>query len=98
MEAQPIVADALSARELVRQLGGATAIAHQLGVSAQAVTNWYRDGIPRRHHLALWQLAQAKGLAWRPPGTEGLTLAPAPAPAEDPPQAANSPHPTEDVA
>jgi hypothetical protein len=79
MEPQALVADAMTTRDLVRDLGGPSAIAQQLGVSAQAVTNWYRDGIPRRHHLPLWQMAQAKGLTWRPPGMEGVTLAPAPA-------------------
>jgi hypothetical protein len=78
---QPQVSDTLAPRDLVHQLGGPSAIATRLGISAQAVSNWYSAGIPKAHHLRLWQMAQAAGLDWRPPGTDGITLAPAaPAP------------------
>ena len=62
-------------RELIRALGGPSRVARQLAISPQAVTNWYRDGVAARHHLRLWAMAQAAGLDWRPPNTEGLKLA-----------------------
>lgn len=66
-----------SVRDLVRQLGGPQNVAQRLGVTGQAVGNWQlRGAIPRRHHLALWQMAQRAGLEWQPPGTDGLALAP----------------------
>lgn len=64
-------------RDLVRQLGGAQQVADRVGVTPQAVTNWQmRGAIPRRHHLAIWQMAQRARLEWQPPGTDGLALAP----------------------
>ena len=68
-------ADSDATRDLIRDLGGPKAVAEALGVSAQAVCNWYAVGIPARHELALWRIAKARGLAWQPPGTEGLRLA-----------------------
>lgn len=69
---------AIDARALVEALGGPKLLAAKLGVrSAAAVCNWYNSGIPARHHLPLWRLAQQAGVDWRPPGAEGLIL-PAP--------------------
>jgi hypothetical protein len=83
--------DSLPVRDLVRQLGGPTKVARQLGgLSCEAVCMWFRSGrIPQKHHLPLWRLAQAKGIAWCPPGFEGLALAPAEA---EPPVASNDTH------
>jgi hypothetical protein len=69
-------------RDLIRQLGGPAAVARVFGVTTEAVCNWQmRGAVPKAHHLRLWQMAQAAGLDWRPPGTDGITLAPAaPAP------------------
>lgn len=65
-------------RDLLRGLGGPKAVALRIGVTPQAVTNWQmRAFIPQRHHLQLWRMAQAAGLDWQPPGTEGIALSPA---------------------
>jgi hypothetical protein len=63
-------------RKLVTDLGGASKVAADLDVTPAAVGNWYVAGIPARHYLALWRLAQSKNLHWRPPGAEGLALPP----------------------
>lgn len=86
------VARMLTTFELVTALGGPAAVADELGMSLQAVCNWYaRDPaqIPARHHLPLWSMAKRAGLSWRPPGAEGWDLVriaprilPAPAPRE----------------
>lgn len=47
---------------LVKALGGATAVAVQLGSSRSAVTNWYTSGIPAKFWLPLSELATARGL------------------------------------
>jgi hypothetical protein len=64
-------------RELIRGLGGPKTLGEALGLSPQAVCNWYATGVPKAHHLAVWRMAQAAGLNWQPPGTEGIALAPA---------------------
>jgi hypothetical protein len=68
----------LTTYDLIQALGGPVAVSEHLGVTAQAVCGWYdaRAGIPSRHHLALWRMAQERGVAWRPPGAEGLRLVP----------------------
>lgn len=69
-------ADSEAVRTLVQQLGGPTEVGEALGLSCEAVCMWYRrNAVPDRHHLALWRIAKARGLAWQPPGTEGLRLA-----------------------
>jgi hypothetical protein len=68
-------------RDLVWRLGGLRTVARAVGCTPQAVANWYRTGIPQRHHLTVWRLAHAAGLPWRPPGADGLALAPAGLPA-----------------
>jgi len=61
----------MTVRELVRALGGNSAVAEALGLSAQAVTNMQaRDVVPARHHIRLWNIAREKGVAWAPPGAE----------------------------
>jgi hypothetical protein len=63
---------------LIKALGGPTAVAAALGLRLSTVGNWkMRDAIPREHHLAVWRLAIEKGIAWTPPGGDGLTLIPA---------------------
>ena len=76
MPAKPDPRTADATRDMVRQLGGPVVIGRSLGISAQAVSNWYRDGVPKRHHLDLWRMALAAGVPWRPPGAEGLALGP----------------------
>jgi hypothetical protein len=72
--------DSLSVRELVVAFGGPAKLGRAVGVSTEAVCNWQaKDAVPKSRHLQVWRLAQAKGLTWRPPGMEGVTLAPAPA-------------------
>ena len=63
---------------LVRSLGGPTRLAGHLGLTAAAVCQWYtRDhAIPPRHLAAVWRLAQARDVAWTPPGFEGFRLVP----------------------
>lgn len=61
--------------ELIRALGGPTAVGRRRGVRSQAVSMWIaRRVIPAEHHMDLWAMAREKGVDWRPPG--------APAPAE----------------
>jgi hypothetical protein len=61
----------MTVRELVRALGGNSVVAEALGISAQAVTNMQaRDVVPARHHIRMWRLAEAKAVAWVPPGSE----------------------------
>jgi hypothetical protein len=81
--AEPCTAETeQSVRGLVRLLGGPSELARHLGVKREVVCMWYAPSskrptkIPERHHAALWRLAQAKGVAWTPPGFEGLRLVP----------------------
>jgi hypothetical protein len=67
-------------RALIKALGGPTAVAEELGLRVATVGNWsLRDAIAPEHHIAVWRLASARGVAWTPPDGEGLVLAPAPA-------------------
>lgn len=69
----------LSVQDLVKALGGPANVGRELGLRTVAVSMWYAPGrnrIPPAHVLALWRLAQAKGLNWTPPGYEGLRLEP----------------------
>jgi len=62
--------------EILKSLGGASAVAKALGLSLQAVSNWsMRDAIASEHRVAIWRLAMAKNVEWAPPGAEGLVLA-----------------------
>jgi hypothetical protein len=73
-------AESLTIHNLVHRLGGPTKVAAQLGATVPAVCNWQaRNSVPQAQRLAMWRLAQAAGLAWRPPGFDGVELAPAPA-------------------
>ena len=47
---------------LVKALGGASAVAAQIGSSRSAVTNWYTSGIPAKFWLPLSELATARGV------------------------------------
>ena len=77
--------DSLSVRELVRQLGGPAQVGREIGVTTEAVCAWSaRNSVPHGRRLTLWRMAAAASIDWRPPGCEGLTLAPA-----EPDQAAN---------
>jgi hypothetical protein len=81
--------DSTSIRDLVRALGGPAAVGRALGITLEAVCNWQRhNAVPEARQLAVWRMAQAAGLPWRPPGAAGLTLpAPAPPPQPEPPLA-----------
>jgi hypothetical protein len=62
---------------------GRKAVAATCGVGLTAVSNWPVRGIPREHHVRVWQMALDAGLDWTPPGAEGLRdrlRAPAPRP------------------
>jgi hypothetical protein len=63
-------------RDVVRRLGGPAAVGRYLGIHPDGVSMWAfsAQGIPQRHHLALWRLAVERGVDWRPPGAEGLRL------------------------
>ncbi|MBR0651368.1 helix-turn-helix domain-containing protein [Roseomonas terrae] len=75
--AEACSADAMSVQDLMKALGGGVAVSEACAVSPQAVSNWIAEGrIPARHHPAVWRLAQAHGVNWRPPGYEGLRLVP----------------------
>jgi hypothetical protein len=74
----------MRARQLIKALGGPTVLASTLGMRVATVGNWgLRNTIPRRHHLTLWRLALAKGLAWTPPDFIGMTFVAPPSPAND---------------
>ena len=67
-------------RAVIAALGGPTKIAARLGVRADTVSMWsVRNRLPARHALPLWIIADQAAINWRPPGTEGLSLAPRPA-------------------
>ena len=68
----------LTVRELVRQLGGATEVAAALGISSQAVCNWYVAGIARRHEVALYKRCVAMGVPWVPASLADLLIPPRP--------------------
>ena len=80
METNPLPSTGpATVRELVRQLGGPAKIGRELRVTPEAISNWSRlDRIPPGRMLDVWRLAQAAGLSWRPPGADGLALAPRP--------------------
>jgi hypothetical protein len=48
------------ASEILRKLGGQTAVARKLGAGRSAVSNWPRDGIPAKYWPALARLAAAE--------------------------------------
>ena len=67
-------------REVITALGGPAEVAPRLGVRPGAVATWsWRNRLPARHALPLWIIADQAAINWRPPGTEGLSLAPRPA-------------------
>lgn len=67
----------VTVRELLKRLGGASAVAGRCGVSPSAVSNWGSRGeIAAEHWITIWRMAQEADLDWTPPGAEGLTLAP----------------------
>lgn len=60
-------------------------MATEIGCSASAVSQWRGAGIPREHHLTLWRLALAAGIAWEPEGADAIRAqlaAPTPAASE----------------
>lgn len=69
--------------ELLVELGGPARLGRALGVTTAAVSNWSAaQRVPPTHALAIWRMATAAGLAWTPPGAEGLRLVEA-APAQE---------------
>jgi hypothetical protein len=52
---------AMNASHILRQLGGATAVAKALGVGRSAVSNWPRDGIPPKYWLRLSRITDDAG-------------------------------------
>jgi len=59
----------MTAGDLIDALGGATELAEALGIKPNAVSMMRARGvIPPRHHMALWRLAQERGVNWAPPG------------------------------
>lgn len=67
-----VTASVSEIRALVTHLGGPAKVARHLGIGTSAICNWYRLGIPARHHLPLWRLARERGVPWAPPDAEGL--------------------------
>ena len=64
--------------ELIKALGGSTALARTLGLGVTQVSNWGgRNAIPRAHHLVVWRLAIEREIEWTPPDAQGLALVPA---------------------
>lgn len=61
--------------ELIRQVGGATRVARQCGVSPAAVSNWImRGSIAAEHRITVWRLATEADVDWAPPAAHGLRL------------------------
>lgn len=57
------MAEITTLHEIVGVLGGPGPVARSLGLRrANAVSNWYRRGIPARHWVPLAHLAQTAGL------------------------------------
>lgn len=66
---------AMTDTEFLRSLGSAAAVAELLGAKRSAVSMWIvRDSIPTDYHIALWRLAQDRGLSWRPPGADSVEI------------------------
>lgn len=83
----------MSVSPIIAALGGPAALARQLGIASSAVRMWsQRQRLPQKHALAVWRLAHEAGLDWRPPGFDGIELAPRPiaSPSEPPAVAAPS--------
>jgi hypothetical protein len=60
-------------KELIVGLGGNRAVSEAIGVRSQAISYWIAgDSVPREHHLTLWRMALAAGLAWEPPGADAI--------------------------
>ena len=60
---------------LIDRLGGTSSVAAVLKVTPSAVSLWRRqDRVPPAREVAVWRMARDAGLAWTPPGAEGLTL------------------------
>jgi len=53
-------------RELIRHLGGTTAVAKKLGVKPNVVCNWHGRGIPWRWRATVEALAKAGGFKTGP--------------------------------
>jgi DNA-binding transcriptional regulator YdaS (Cro superfamily) len=49
-------------REIVSAFGGGSAMARRLGLKPPAVSNWMRDGIPKRWWVPIIEEAQTSGL------------------------------------
>ena len=65
----------MSNTEIIRELGGATAVAGLLGLKVSAITMWGTRGrIPAEHWFAVWRLALERGLSWTPPGAEPVVV------------------------
>lgn len=63
----------MTIREILHGLGGHQEVARKLGLKRSAPSMWVsRNAIPAEHHLAVWRLALAAGLAWEPPGAAEL--------------------------
>lgn len=62
----------MNTADLIRALGGPTAIARRIGCTTSAVAQWGRAGIPRDRHLAVWQMALEAGVDWEPPGADEI--------------------------
>lgn len=61
--------------DVVRQLGGPSAIARVFRVNPEAICNWTaRDEVPPSRQLDFWRLCSARGIPWHPPGYENLRL------------------------
>ena len=49
-------------QEIILQFGGRSALAKILGTTKNAVSNWYRSGIPAKHHRRVIQAAEDLGI------------------------------------
>jgi len=63
------VAEPITVKAMVKDLGGTVELALLLGVTRQAVQNWIdANQVPPARETQFLQLCVARGINWRPPG------------------------------
>lgn len=60
-------------KTLIVELGGNKPVAERCRVSSAAVSNWIAaNAVPAEHHITLWDMALAAGVAWEPPRADDI--------------------------
>lgn len=67
----------MDVRTAIVSLGGPTAVAERLGANVKQVWAWGdRDSVPAEFLVPFWAACREAAVAWSPPRSSGLTLAP----------------------